>query len=357
LIGEFSGPFQAYGKNIENGMRTYLKMHGDTYAGRKIEIIARDTTGPSPEVAKRLAQQLLTTDKVDFLAGFGLTPNALAVAPLATEARVPMIVMNAATSIITAKSPYIARFSFTLPQVSAPMAQWAWRNGIKQVYTLVSDYGPGIDAEGAFKKAFTAAGGQIVDSVRVPLANPDFAPFLQRIKDAHPQAVFIFLPAGEEGIAFMKAFRTRGLDQAGITLIATGDLTDDDVLQAMGDPTLGLVTTHPYSAAHDSPENKTFVATYKKLTGKRPNFMAVGGFDGMAAIAQVITQLGGKLDGDKAMDILKGMKLASPRGPIWIDPDTRDIVQTIYVRRVQDVGGELYNVEFDQFPNVKDPGK
>jgi len=226
------------------------------------------------------------------------------------------------------------------------------------VYTLVSDYGPGIDAEGAFKKEFTAAGGQIVDSVRVPLANPDFAPFLQRIKDAHPQAVFMFLPSGEQPIAFMKAFRDRGLDAAGITLIATGDLTDDDVLMVMGDATLGLVTTHAYSAAHDSPENRAFVAAYKELTGgKRPNFMAVGGFDGMAAIAQVITQLNGKLDGDKAMDILKGMKLMSPRGPIWIDPDTRDIVQSVYVRRVQKIGGELYNVEFDQFLNVKDPAK
>ena len=358
LIAEFSGPFQAYGKNIENGMRTYLKMHGDTFGGRKIEIIERDTTGPAPEVAKRLAQELLTSDKVDFLAGFGLTPNALAVAPLATEAKVPMIVMNAATSIITTKSPYIARFSFTLPQVSAPMAQWALKNGITQVYTLVSDYGPGIDAETAFKKAFTAGGGAVVDSVRVPLANPDFSPFVQRIKDATPQAVFIFLPAGEQGIAFMKAFKERGLDQAGIKLIATGDLTDDDVLMAMGDPTLGLVTTHTYSAAHDSPENKAFVAAYKEVSGgKRPNFMAVGGFDGMAAIAQVIQQLGGKLDGDKAMAILKGMKLTSPRGPIWIDPDTRDIVQTVYVRRVQKVGSELFNVEFDKFADVKDPGK
>jgi len=339
-------------------MRTYLQMHGDTFAGHKIEIIARDTTGPAPEVAKRLAQELLTGDKVDFLAGFGLTPNAMAVAPLATQAKTPMIVMNAATSSITTKSPYIARFSFTLPQVTAPMAEWAAKNGIKQVYTLVADYAPGIDAENAFKKAFTASGGEVVGSVRSPLANPDFAPFLQRIKDAKPEAVFIFLPAGEQGIAFMKAFKERGLDQAGIKLIATGDLTDDDVLMAMGDPTLGLVTTHNYSAAHDSPENKTFVEAYKEVSGgKRPNFMAVGGFDGMAAIAQVVEKLDGKIDGDKAMEILKGMKLTSPRGPIWIDPETRDIVQTVYVRRVEKVGGELYNVEFDQFANVKDPGK
>jgi len=358
VIAEFSGPFADYGKNIENGMRTYLKLHGDTYAGRKVELIVRDTTGPAPDVAKRLAQELLTRDKVDFLAGFGLTPNAMAVAPLSSEAKKPMIVMNAAASTITTKSPYVARVSMTLPQVTAPMAEWAAKNGIKKVYVLVADYAPGLDAQDVFKKAFTAAGGQIVDSVRVPLRNPEFAPFLQRIKDAKPEAVFIFLPAGEQGIAFMKAFNERGLAKAGVKLIATGDLTDDHVLSAMGDPTLGLITTHHYSAAHDSPENKEFIKAYQEVSGgKRPNFMAVGGYDGMAAIAEVIKKLDGKLDGDKAMATLKGLKLASPRGPITIDPETRDIVQTVYVRRVQKVGDELYNSEFEQFPNVKDPGK
>ena len=358
LIAAFSGPFAAYGKNIENGMKTYLKLNGDTYAGKKVEIIARDTTGPEPEVAKRLAQELLTRDKVDFLAGFGLTPNAMAVAPLATQAKTPMVVMNAATSSITTKSPYVVRFSFTLAQVTAPMATWALKNGIKRVYTLVADYAPGIDAENVFKKTFSESGGAIVDAVRVPLKNPEFAPFLQRIKDRTPQAVFIFLPAGEQSIAFMKAFKERGLVEAGIKLIATGDLTDDDVLMAMGDPTLGLVTTHHYSAAHDTPENKAFVKAYREVSGgKRPNFMAVGGYDGMAAIAEVVKRFEGKLDGDQAMKILKEMKLMSPRGPISIDPETRDIVQTVYVRRVEKVGNELYNVEFEQFPNVKDPGK
>ncbi len=358
VIAAFSGPFADYGKNIENGMRTYLKMHGDTFAKRKIELVLRDTTGPSPEVAKRLAQELIARDNVNFLAGFGLTPNAMAVAPIATQAKKPMIVMNAATSAITTKSPYIARFSMTLPQVTAPMAEWAAKNGIKKVYSLVADYAPGIDAEGAFKKAFTAAGGEVVNSVRVPLTNPEFAPFLQRIKDSKPEAVFIFLPAGELGIAFMKAFNERGLAKAGIKLIATGDLTDDHVLAAMGEPTLGLITTHQYSAAHDSPENKAFVKAFGELTGgQRPNFMAVGGYDGMAAIAKIVTKLETKIDGDKAMEILKGMKLASPRGPITIDPETRDIVQTVYVRRVQAVGNELYNIEFEEFPNVKDPGK
>jgi branched-chain amino acid transport system substrate-binding protein len=358
VVASFSGPFADYGKNIENGMRTYLKLNGDTIANRKIELIVRDTTGPAPDVAKRLAQELLTRDKVSFLAGFDFTPNAMAVAPLATEAKKPMIVMNAASSVITTKSPYIARFSFTLPQVTAPLADWAAKNGIKKVYSLVADYAPGIDAEAAFKKSFSAAGGQVVDAVRVPLKNPDYSPFLQRIKDSKPEAVFIFLPAGEPGIAFMKAFNERGLAKAGIKLLATGDLTDDSVLTAMGEPTLGVITTHHYSAAHDSPENKAFVKAFGEVSGgKRPNFMAVGGYDGMAAIAEVIKQSSGEIDGDKAMAIFKGLKLTSPRGAISIDPETRDIVQTVYLRRVQKVDNELFNVESEHFENIKDPGK
>lgn len=359
VIAAFSGPFADYGKQIEGGMKAWLKQHGDTVAGKKIEIIAKDTTGPAPDVAKRLAQELVVREKVHFLAGFGLTPEALAVADIATQAKKPMIVMNAASSVVTTKSPYIVRVSMTLPQVTEPMAVWAARNGVKQVYTLVADYAPGIDSENAFKKAFTAAGGQVVDSVRVPLKNPEFAPYIQRIKDAKPQAVFMFLPAGEMGIAFMKAFNERGLAQAGIKLIATGDLTDDHVLPAMGDPTLGLITTFHYSAAHDSAENKAFLKAFADANpgGGRPNFMAVGGYDGMAAIAEVVKKLGTNVDGDKAMEILKTFKTTSPRGPIAIDPATRDIVQTVYVRKVEKVGGELYNVEFDKFANMKDPGK
>ena len=360
LIAPFSGPFADYGKQIEGGIKAYLKQHGDTVAGRKVEIIARDTTGPVPDVAKRLAQELVVRDKVDFLAGFGLTPEALAVAPIADQAKKPMIIMNAASSVITTKSPYIARVSMTLPQVSAPMATWAAKNGIKKVYTLVADYAPGIDSENAFKAAFTAAGGQVVDSVRVPLNNPEFAPFIQRIKDSKPEAVFIFLPAGEQGIAFMKGFQERGLAEAGIKVIATGDLTDDHVLAAMGDSTLGVITTFHYSAAHDSPENKAFLKAFAEANGAdagRANFMAVAGYDGMAAIFEVVKKLGGKIDSDKVMEMLKGLRIASPRGPIYIDPATRDVVQTVYVRRVEKVGGELYNVEFDKFPDVKDPGK
>ena len=359
VIAEFSGPFADYGTQIVNGMKTYLKLHGDTFGGRKVEFIQRDTTGAAPDIAKRLAQELITRDNVDILAGFGLTPNALAVAPIDAEAKKPMVIMNAATSIITTRSPYIVRVSHTLPQDTQPIAQWAAKNGIKRAYTLISDYGPGIDAEGAFVKAFKAAGGEIIDSVRTPLQNPDFAPYLQRIKDSKPDAVFVFLPPGSQTIAFIKGYEERGLKQAGVKLIGTGDLTDDGVLQAMGEPTLGLITSFHYSASHDSPENKAFVKAYAEVNGTkyRPNFMACAGYDGMAAIAEALKKTGGSVDPDKFMTALKGMKLMSPRGPIMIDPETRDIVQTVYIRKVERVNGELYNMGFDKFPDVKDPGK
>jgi branched-chain amino acid transport system substrate-binding protein len=357
MVLEMSGGFADFGMQMMNGARAYMKVHGDTVAGRKVQLIVKDTTGV-PDVAKRVAQELITNDKVDFLAGFGLTPSALAVASLATEAKKPMIVMNAATSIITTRSPYIARVSFTLPQVTAPLATWAFRNGITRAYTLVADYGPGIDAETQFKKTFTAAGGQIVGDVRTPMRNPEFAPFLQRIKDARPQAVFVFLPAGEQAVGFMKGFAERELDKAGIKLIATGDVTEDGVIEAMGDAPLGVVTTQHYSVAHDSAQNRVFLKAYAEVSGtaQRANFMAVGAWDGMAAIYEVARRLEGKIDGDKAMEVLKGMKIDSPRGPVVIDPATRDPIETIYVRRVERLkDGKLYNVEFDQFLNVKDP--
>lgn len=357
MVLEMSGGFADFGMQMMNGARAYMKVHGDTVAGRKVQLIVKDTTGV-PDVARRVAQELVTNDKVDFLAGFGLTPSALAVASLATEAKKPMIIMNAATSIITTRSPYIARVSFTLPQVTAPLATWAFRNGITKVYTLVSDFGPGIDAETQFKKTFTAAGGQIVGEVRTPMRNPEFAPFVQRIKDARPQAVFVFLPAGEQAVGFMKGFAERELDKAGIKLIATGDVTEDGVIEAMGDAPLGVITTQHYSVAHDSPQNRTFLKAYAEVAGtaQRANFMAVGAWDGMAAIYEVAKRLDGKIDGDKAMEVLKGMKIDSPRGSFVIDPATRDPIETIYVRRVERLkDGKLYNVEFDQFPNVKDP--
>jgi len=359
VIAAFSGPFADYGRQMDAGIKAFMKLNGDRVAGKKVEIILKDTTGPAPEVAKRLAQELVVRDRVDFLAGFGLTPEALAVAEIATQARKPMIVMNAASSVITTRSPYIVRVSMTLAQEAAPLATWAAKNGIQRAFTLVSDYAPGIDAETAFKKVFTAAGGQIVDSLRVPLKSPEFAPFIQRVKDARPEALFIFVPAGEQGIALMKAFQERGLGQAGIKIIATGDVTDDSVLDAMGDVALGVITTQHYSAAHDSPENRAFLKAYGEVSSGpgRANFMAVAAYDGMAAIYDVTRKLEGKIDGDRAIELLKGWKRESPRGPIQIDAETRDIVQTVYVRRVEKRDGHYYNVEFDRFPAVKDPGK
>jgi branched-chain amino acid transport system substrate-binding protein len=362
VIAEFSGPFAAYGEQIEAGMKAYMKQHGDTIAGRKIELVTRDTKGPAPDVAKRLAQELITRDRVHFLAGFGLTPNAMAVAPVATEAKVPMIISNAATSAITTKSPYVARVSMTIPQVSAPMADWALKNGIKQVYTVVADYGPGIDAETQFTKSFKAGGGDIVGTVRTPLQNPDFGAAVQRVKDAKPQAVFVFLPAGAQGIGFVKEFNDRGLAQAGIRLIATGDITDDHVLDAMGDPVLGMITAFHYSAAHESPENTAFLKAYAAANDAKlgkPNFMTAAGYDTMAVIYEIVRKVGGTgdIDADKAMSVLKGYKWVSPRGPVMIDPETRDIVQNVYIRKVEKKGGQLANVEFDKIPDVKDPGK
>ncbi len=358
LVLPMSGPFSAYGKQIEHGARLYLDQVGGSIAGRKVELLIKDDTGVAPEISKRAAQELVVKDKVDILAGFGLTPSAFAVAPIATEAKKPMIVMNAATSAITTKSDYILRVSHTLPMVTAPIATWAAKNNIKKVFTLVADYGPGHDAEGQFKKTFTAAGGEVVGEVRTPVKNPDFAPFLQKIKDAKPQAVFLFVPPGEQTIAFTKGFVERDLAKAGIRIIATGDLTGEDVIDGVGDNALGIVNSMHYSETHNSPENKAYVAAYYKAYPKdRPDFMSVGGYDGMQLIAKTLEKTGGDATGDKFMAAAKGIAWTSPRGPVSIDPQTRDIVQTIYIRKVEKVNGKLQNMEFESIPNVKDPGK
>jgi branched-chain amino acid transport system substrate-binding protein len=359
LILTYSGPFADTARQIENGIKLYMAQHGDIVAGRKIELVRRDTGGPAPDVAKRLAQELVVREKVDFLAGFVLTPNALAAADIANEAKRPLIVMNAATSIITTKSPYVARVSFTLPQVTVPLAEWAAKNGIRQVYTMVTDYGPGHDAEAAFKKAFTAAGGTIVGEVRTPIRSPDFAAYLQRVKDAAPQAVFLFVPAGEQPVAITKTLADLGMTGSGLKIIATGDVTEDGALARMDDSALGIITSHHYSYAHDSQANRDYVKAYEAAYGTelRPNFMSIGGYDGMAAIYEVVRRLDGKLDPDKAMDVLKGLKIASPRGEIEIDAATRDVIQTVYIRRVEKVDGKLVNKEVDEIPRVKDPAK
>jgi len=358
MILPMSGPFASYGKQIEHGARLYLQEHNNTFAGRKVELIVKDDTGVAPEISKRAAQELVVKDKVEILAGFGLTPSAFAVAPLATQAKTPMVVMNAASSSITTKSDYVLRVSHTLPQITAPIASWALKNNIKKVFTLVADYGPGHDAETQFKKTFTAGGGEIVGEVRTPVKSPDLAPFLQKIKDVKPDAVFLFLPPGEQTVGFIKGFAERGLANAGIRIIATGDLTEEDQLDAMGDNAMGIINSLQYSEVHNSPENKAYTAAYYKAYPKdRPNYMSVSGYDGMQLIAKTLEKTGGDATGAKFMAAAKGMAWVSPRGAISIDADTRDIVQTIYVRKVEKVAGKLQNVEFDQIANFKDPGK
>ena len=356
LILPMTGPSQSTGKQISASVNLFVKEHGDVVAGRKIEVILRDDAGV-PDTTKRMAQELVVKDHVDALAGFGLTPLALAVAPVATQAKIPMIVMSAATSIITERSPYIVRTSQVVPAVAGPFGTWAAQNGSKKVVTVVSDYGPGIDAEVWFDKTFAAAGGEVLASLRVPLANPDFSPFLQRVADAKPDTVFVFTPSGM-GAIFMKQFIERGLDKSGIKLIATGDVTDDDQLQAMGDVTLGVVTAGPYSASHDSKLNKQFVADFEAANpGMRPNFMAVFGNDGMQVLYDAIKKTNGKGDGTALVEAMKGDSFESPRGTISIDPQTRDVIMPVYLRKVEKVNGELFNQEFSVINNVKDPAK
>jgi branched-chain amino acid transport system substrate-binding protein len=355
LIVPMTGGQASTGKQIDNAIKLYMQQKGDTVAGKKIEVILRDD-GAVPDNTKRIAQELIVNDKVNVIAGFGVTPAALAAAPLATQGKVPEIVMAAGTSIITERSPYIVRTSFTLAQSCTIIADWAAKNGIKKVAMLTSDFAPGNDALNFFKQNFTAAGGEIVEEVKVPLQNPDFAPFLQRMKDSKPDAMFVFVPAGQGG-TFMKQYAERGLDKTGIKVIGPGDVMDDDLLNGMGDAALGAVTAHLYSAAHPSAMNKEFVAAYKKAFNNRPGFMAVGGYDGIHLIYEALKKTGGKTDGDALVEAMKGMKWESPRGPISIDPETRDIVQNIYIRKVEKVDGELYNVEFATFEAVKDSGK
>ncbi len=356
LILPLTGPFASTGRQIEAAVRLYMARNGDTVAGRKLELLVRDDGGLAPETTKRLAQEAITRDKVMVLAGFGLTPLAFATAPVATESKTPMVVMGGATSVIPQRSPFIVRAGFTVPQITAPIAWWAPKNGIKRVVTSVCDYAPGLECERTFLKHFAEHGGTIVESMRTPLQNPDFAPFLQRIKDAKPEAAFIFVPSGQ-GAAIMKQFEERGLKEAGIKLIGTGDILDDDLLEAIGPPALGAITSHHYSAAHDSPENKGYVDAFMKANGgKRPNFMSVNGYDGMHVIYEMIRKTGGNGTGEQMVEAAKGLSWVSPRGPMSIDPQTRDVVQNIYIRRCEMKDGKLWNVEFDKIENVKDPG-
>jgi branched-chain amino acid transport system substrate-binding protein len=358
LIMPYSGQFADTAAQMDNAIKLYVKQKGDTVAGRKLEFIRRDTGGVAPDVAKRLAQELVVRDQVDILAGFVLTPNTLAAADVSAEAKKLMVVMNAATSIITTKSPYLVRTSVTTPQVNEAFGAWAHKSGIRKVYSMVSDFGPAHDAEGAFHRAFKEAGGEIVGAVRFPVANPDFSAFVQRAKDLNPEAIYIWVPGGVQPAAIGKALAERGIDAKKTKILGQGELTEEEALKSMGDAGLGIITTYHYDYNHESALNREFVKAFNEANnGRNPNIYSIGGYDGIHLIYEVLKKTGGKTDGDSLVAAAKGLRWESPRGPIAIDPETRDIIQTVYIRRVDKVGGQLRNVEFDKVENVKDPVK
>jgi branched-chain amino acid transport system substrate-binding protein len=357
LILPYSGQFADTGNQLDNAIKLYVKQHGDTVAGKKLEFIRKDVGGIAPDTAKRLAQELVVRDKVDILAGFVLTPNALAAGDISEQAKKFMVVMNAATSIITTKSQYMIRTSLTTPQLNDSLGQWAYKNGIRKVYTMASDFGPGIDAEGAFTRAFKEAGGEIIGSVKMPVANPDFSAFVQRAKDLNPESIYIWVPGGAQPAALGKTLAERGIDPKKVKVLAQGELTEDQALKSMGEAALGIITAFHYDPTHDSAVNKTFVKDYNDAYGRNPDIFSIGGWDGIHAIYEALKKTGGKTEGEVLVAAAKGMAWESPRGPISIDPDTRDIIQTVYIRRVEKVGDKIQNVEFDKIENVKDPVK
>ena len=357
LIMPYSGQFADTGVQIENEIKLYMKQHGDTVAGKKIELLRKDVGGINPPAAKRLAQELVTRDNVDILAGFSLTPNALAAADISRDAKKFMVVMNAATSIITTKSPYMARVSLTLPQNCEVLGRWAFKNGAKKVYTMVSNYGPGLDAEASFQRGLKEAGGEIVGSVRMPVANPDFSAFVQRAKDLKPEGIFIFVPGGTQPAGIAKALVQRGLDPKKIKIMGQGEISDETALKAIGDAGIGIITAFHYDYMHNSSLNKQFVAAFSAEFKRNPDFFAVGGYDGAHLVYEALKKTAGKADGESLVTAAKGMKWESPRGPISIDPETRDIINTVYIRRVEKINGHLQNVEIVKFENVKDPVK
>ncbi|HEY6511319.1 MAG TPA: ABC transporter substrate-binding protein [Burkholderiaceae bacterium] len=354
LILPMTGQQASTGRQIEAAVRLWQAQNGTKAGGKTVEVIIKDDAAV-PDTSRRLAQELVVNDKVTVLAGFGVTPAAMATAPIATQSKTPMVVMAAGTSAITEASPFIVRTSFTLPQATVPIAEWATKNGIKKAVSLVADFGPGFDAEKFFADRMQLNGGQVLEKLRTPLRSPDFAPVLQKVRDLKPDALFVFLPSGQ-GAQFMKQFGERGLDKAGIRLIATGDVTDDDQLNDMGDVALGVINSHHYSAAHPSAANKKFVDAFQAANKFRPNFMAVGGYDGMRVIYNALNATKGQ-GGEALLNAMKGQLFESPRGQVLIDAQTRDIVQDIYIRKVERVNGQLWNVEFDVQKAVKDPGK
>ena len=357
LILPYTGQFADTATQMDNGIKLYVKQHGDTVAGKKIEFVRKDTGGIAPDVAKRLATELVTRDNVDILAGFVLTPNAMAAGDVSAQAKKFMVVMNAATAIVTTKSSYMARVSMTVPQLNETLGSWAEKNGVKKAYTMVTDYGPGIDAEGAFQTGFKGEGGEVIGSVRMPPANPDFSAFVQRAKDLNPQGIFVMIPGGAQPGAFGKALAERGIDPKKTKVMGQLEIADEHALASMGDAAEGIITAAHYDYNHKSKMNADFVKAYNADYKRNPDFFSVGGYDGMHLIYAALVKTGGITDGEKLIDAAKGMKWESPRGPISIDPETRDIVQNVYINKVEKVDGKLVNVEISKVENVKDPFK
>jgi branched-chain amino acid transport system substrate-binding protein len=357
IINAYSGQFADTGIQLDNGIKLYVKQHGDTVAGKKLEFIRKDVGGVAPDLAKRLAQELVVRDHADIFAGFALTPNALAAADISAEAKKFMVVMNAATSIITTKSPYIARTSTTTPQLNQTLGTWAAKQGVKTAYTMVSDYGPGIDAEAAFHTGFKEAGGQIVGSVRFPVANPDFSAFVQRAKDANPDAIYVWIPGGAQPAAVGKALAERGIDPSKIKVMGQDSLAFESARKSMGDISLGIITVSNYDSNIDSALNREFVKAYNEEFHRNPDIYSIGGYDGARLIYEALQKTNGNADAEALIAAAKGMSWESPRGPITIDPETRDIIQTVHIFQVEKVGDQLLNVEIDKVENVKDPVK
>jgi branched-chain amino acid transport system substrate-binding protein len=357
VIMPYSGQLADLGVQIDNGIKLYMKQHGDVVAGKKIEIIRRDDGGMAPDVSKRLAQELVVRDKIDIITGIMFTPSALAISDVSIAAKKFMVIMNASTPSIVQKSPYSARVSLTLGQNTEVLGTWAYKNGVRRLFTMVADYSAGQDAEDGFLHTYKEAGGTVVGSTRLPLVNPDFSSFVRRAKDADPDGIFMFVPGGAQPPALAKALSERGLDARNIKLMGQGEIGDEVVLKNMGDAAVGIVTSSHYDELHPSETNKEFRKEYFEEFKRNPTFFAVDGYDGMHLIYEALKKAGGKSDGDSLIEAAKGMSWESPRGPMTIDPETRDVIQTIYIRKVEKVGGELQNVEIERYEKVKDPVK
>jgi branched-chain amino acid transport system substrate-binding protein len=357
VVISYTGPSAVSGQEWDDTVKLFQKQHGDTIAGRKIEFIKRDTGGPSPDVAKRLATELVTQDKVDMIVGIDYTPTAVGVGTVSTQAKKPVFIMNAATAGILKNAPYMVRFGYVTSQNDAPLGAWAAKNKIRSVYMLYADYAPGIDASAAFAKAFTAGGGKVIGEIKTPITTSEYSSYVQRIKDAKPDAVFIFVPLGPTSQQFMRAWSDAGMAKSGNKLLGDGSVTDETAIDGLGDTAIGMITSYPYSEAHPSKENQDFVKAFAQLNGTkvRPDLFAAFTWDLLTGMYRVIGQQGGKVDPDKTIELVRGMRFNGPRGPLTIDPSTRDPIQNIYIRRVEKRNGKLWNVEFETIPMVKPP--